>query len=76
MFNAWAYDSPQAELWEDSTPEGRRTIAETTFDRIEAVGLDLVVHPSAEAERYGWSEAFGFEPLVCSIGHSGRGERI
>jgi hypothetical protein len=34
-----------------------------------------VIHPSAEAERYGWSEAFGSEPLVCSISRTGRGER-
>jgi len=35
-----------------------------------------VIHPSAEAERYGLAEAFGSEPLVCSISQSGRGERI
>ena len=39
------------------------------------MGLDLVIHPSAEAQRYGWSEAFGPEPLVYSISRSGRGER-
>jgi hypothetical protein len=65
-----------AELWRDTQPEGRRAIAEAAFDRIDVLGLDLVVHPSAEAERYGWSEAFGSEPLVCSISRSGRGERI
>jgi hypothetical protein len=42
------------------------------FDR-DALGLDLVIHPSAEAERYGWSEAFGSDPLVYLIGCSGRG---
>ena len=46
------------------------------FDRIDAMGLDLVIHPSAEAERCGWSDAFGSEPLVYSISRSGRGERI
>jgi len=61
--------------WEDTEPEGRRAIAEAAFDRIDAVGLDLIVHPSAEAERYGWSDAFGSEPLACSISRSGRGER-
>jgi hypothetical protein len=40
------------------------------------MGVDLVIHLSAEAERYGWSEAFGSEPLVYSISRSGRGERI
>lgn len=45
------------------------------IDHIEAVGLDLLIHPSAEAERYGLAEAFGSEPLVCSISRSGRGER-
>ncbi len=63
-------------LWRDTEPEGRRAIAEAAFDRIDAMGLDLVIHPSAEAERYGWSEAFGSEPLVYSISRSGRGERI
>lgn len=65
-----------AELWRDTQPEGRRAIAEAAFDRIDALGVDLIVHPSAEAERYGWSEAFGSEPLACSISRSGRGERI
>jgi hypothetical protein len=62
-------------LWQNTEPEGQRAIAEAAFDRIDALGLDLIVHPSAEAERYGWSEAFGSEPLVCSISRSGRGER-
>ena len=65
-----------SKLWDDTEPEGRRAIAEATFDRIEAVGLDLIVHPSADAEQYGWSDAFGAEPLVCSISRYGRGERI
>jgi hypothetical protein len=42
-------------------------------------GLSLTVYPSAEAERYGWAEAFGpgplEVPLAGSIGQSGRGER-
>jgi hypothetical protein len=63
-------------LWRETDPAGRRAIPEAAFDRIEAMRLDLVIHPSAEAERYGWSEAFGSEPLVYSISHSGRGERI
>ena len=63
-------------LWRDTDAEGRRAIAEAAFDRIDAMGLDLVIHPSAEAERYGWSEAFGSEPLVYSISRSGRGESV
>ena len=63
-------------LWRETEPAGRRAIAEAAFDRIDAMGLDLVIHPSPEAERYGWSEAFGSEPLVYSISRSGRGERI
>lgn len=63
-------------LWEDTEPEGRRAIAESAFDRIEAIGIDLVLHPSAEAERYGWAAAFGPGPLMCTISQSGRGERI
>jgi hypothetical protein len=47
-----------AEAVRDTEPAGRRAIAEAAFDRIDAMGLDLVLHPSAEAERYGWSEAF------------------
>lgn len=70
------YLANPSQLWDDTEPQGRRAIAEAAFDRIEAVGLDLVIHPSAEAERYGWSAAFGPDPLVCSIGHCGRGERI
>ena len=64
-----------AELWADTPSEGRRAIAEAAFDHIDALGIDLVIYPSAEAERYGWSEAFGSESLVCSISRSGRGER-
>jgi hypothetical protein len=64
-----------ARLWRDTTDEGKRAIAEAAFERIDALGLDLVIHPSAEAERYGWAEAFGPDPIVCSIGQSGRGER-
>jgi hypothetical protein len=63
------------ELWNETEPEGQRAIAESAIDHIEAVGLDLLIHPSAEAERYGLAEAFGSEPLVCSISQSGRGER-
>jgi hypothetical protein len=32
------------ELWQDTEPEGRRAIAEAAFDRIDAIGIDLVVH--------------------------------
>jgi hypothetical protein len=69
------YLSKLSELWADTPSEGRRAIAGAAFDHIDALGIDLVIYPSAEAERYGWSEAFGSEPLVCSISRSGRGER-
>lgn len=69
------YLANPSELWKVTEPEGQRAIAVATLDRIEAVGLDLVIHPGAEAEHYGWSRAFGSDPLVCSIGRSGRGER-
>ena len=65
-----------SELWADTEPEGQRAIAAAAVDRIEVMGLDLVIHPSDEAERYGWSEAFGSKPLVCSISRTGRGERF
>jgi hypothetical protein len=69
------YLANPSERWDETEPEGRRTIAKATFDRIEALGLDIVMHPSAEAKGYGWSDAFGSRPLVCSISRSGRGER-
>ena len=68
--------SEPPKLWRETTPAGRRAIAEAAFDGIDALGLDLVIHPSAEAEHFGWSEAFGSEPLVYSISRYGRGERI
>ena len=64
-----------SQLWEDTEPEGRKAIAEAAFEQIDAVGLDVTVVPSAEAEHYGWAEAFGPDPLVCTIGRYGRGER-
>lgn len=63
-------------LWRKTEPEGRRAIASAAFDRIDAIGIDLVLHVSADADRYGWTEAFGSDPLVCKIGRYGRGERI
>jgi hypothetical protein len=63
------------QLWEDTEPEGRRAIAGAAFERIEAIGLDLVIHPSAEAERYGWGTVFGPDPLEYRLRRYGRGER-
>jgi hypothetical protein len=37
-------------------------IAEAAFDRIDALGLDLDVTPSIEADQYGWAEVFGPNP--------------
>ncbi len=70
------YLSHPADLWRETTAEGRRAIAEATFERIDAHGLNLVVHLTPEARRYGWANAFGGEPLVCTISRYGRGERI
>ena len=39
------------------------------------MGVDLVVYPSAEAERYGWSAVFGADVLECELSRCGRGER-
>jgi len=64
-----------SELWAGTEPKGQRAIAEAAVDRIEAVGLDLVIHPSAEPERGGLSDGFGSQPLVHSFGRYGRGER-
>ena len=62
-------------LWEETSTEGRRALSEALFNRIDALGPNIVIHASAEAERYGWAEMFGPDPIVCSIGQSGRGER-
>ncbi len=32
-----------SKLWQDTELAGRRAIAEAAFDRIEAMGLDLVI---------------------------------
>ncbi len=68
------------DLWRDTEAEGRRAIAEAAFDGIEAMGVSLTLHPSAEAQRYGWAEAFGpgllEVALAGSISRYGRGERI
>jgi hypothetical protein len=45
------------------------------FDQVDAPGVDLTVHPSAEAERYGWADAFAPDPLVCTVSPYGRGDR-
>jgi hypothetical protein len=45
------YRSNLWKLWQDTEPAGRRAIAGAAFDRIEVSGLDLVIHPSAEAEQ-------------------------
>jgi hypothetical protein len=73
------YLSNLSRLWEETETEGRRAIAEATFDHLDVLGLDVIATPSAEAEQYGWGEVFGRGtlevPVVCSNGHSGRGER-
>jgi hypothetical protein len=57
-------------LWQETEDEGRRAIAEATFDRIDVLGLELVATPSIEASRYGWAEAFGPEPLEVPLAGS------
>jgi len=56
--------------------EGRRAIAAAAFDHIEAVGLNLLLHSSVEAERYGLPIAFGPDPLEVPPSRYGRGERV
>ena len=63
------------QLWRDTEPQGRRAIAGAAFDRIEVLGLDLVIHTSAEAGQYGWAAVFGAEALEVPLSRYGRGER-
>jgi len=54
-------------LWRTSGPEGRRAIAAAAFERIDAIGLDLVLHLTPEAEAFGWGQAFAGKRLVVKI---------
>jgi hypothetical protein len=64
-----------ARLWRETTVERRRAMAEATFERVDALGLGLVVYPSIEAERCGLADAFGPDSIACTISQSGRGGR-
>lgn len=53
----WPWPSAQARrymadlprLWRTTGPEGRPAIATAAFERIDAIGLDLVLHLTPEA---------------------------
>lgn len=54
-------------LWRTAGPEGRRAIAAAAFERIDAIGLDVVLHLTPEAEAHGWAEAFAGKHLAVKI---------
>ena len=56
------YLTDLAKLWRETDATGRRATTEAALDRIDALGLDLVLRPGAEAERYGRSEESRSEP--------------
>ena len=76
---AWLRDLPA--LWEFADDSGRRLLTEAIFEKVEVLGVQSVtIHPTAEADAHGWSDAFGTLPLLLNAGRAfstdGRGERI
>jgi hypothetical protein len=72
---ARAYLEDLPRLWKETSPEGRRGLAQAIFNRVdvlEATDYTITLTPGAEA--HGFAEAFGRE-FTCSIGGTGRGER-
>lgn len=61
------YLADLARLWREAPVEGRRAVAAAAFERVDAVGLDLVLRLTPEAERHGWREAFGDAPLEVEL---------
>jgi len=75
---AWLRDLPA--LWTAADDTGRRLLTEAIFEKVEVLGVQSVtIHPTAEADAHGWSDAFGSVPLQLNAGRafstSGRGER-
>jgi DNA invertase Pin-like site-specific DNA recombinase len=75
----WLRDLPA--LWAAADDSGRRLLTEALFETVEVLGVQSVtIHPTPEADAHGWSDAFGAEPLLLSVGGKvstdGRGERI
>jgi hypothetical protein len=73
---ARAYLEDLPRLWKETSPEGRRGLAQAIFTRVDVLGAtDYTITLTPEAEAHGFAEAFGPE-FTCSIGGYGRGERI
>ncbi|HEY8815009.1 MAG TPA: hypothetical protein VIP57_07895, partial [Candidatus Dormibacteraeota bacterium] len=75
---SWLRDLPA--LWAAADDSGRRLLTEALFEKVEVLGVQSVtIHPTPEADAHGWSDAFGAEPLLLSLGGKvstdGRGER-
>lgn len=63
-------------LWDETTVDGRRAMAEAVFERIDVLGVtEYSIVPTADAIAQGWDLAFGRAAITCTIGHSGRGGR-
>ena len=67
-------------LWAAADNSGRRLLTEAQFEKVEVLGVESVtIHPTAEADAHGWSDAFGPVPLLLDAGRAscpdGRGER-
>ena len=76
---SWLQDLPA--LWVSADDSGRRLLTEAIFEKVEVLGVQSVsVHPTAEADAHGWSDAFGTLPVLLNAGRAfstdGRGERI
>ena len=64
---ARAYLEDLPRLWKETSPEGRRGLAQAIFDRVDVLGVtDYTITLTPEAEAHGFVEAFGPE-FTCSI---------
>jgi DNA invertase Pin-like site-specific DNA recombinase len=73
---ARAYLEDLPRLWDETTVDGRRAIAQAVFERIDVLGVtDYTFTLTPAAKAHGWDVAFGAGDVSCSIGQSGRGER-
>jgi hypothetical protein len=72
---ARAYLEDLPRLWRETSPEGRRGLAQAIFEKVEVLGVtDYTITLTPEAEAHGLEDALGPE-FSCSIGGYGRGER-